>query len=273
MVELSNEMLMAHADGELDFSERARVEAILATDPSSRARLQMFKATGRSLADHFPMNEPVPQRLIDLILGRSAKTAAAARKALAIGGRSRFSALLGHIKSAGEPHWQSALAYTTVLLIAAATGWYLHEATTRTPVASEAFIFIDNGRILAQGALWRTLETAPSGVQVAATGLEQVASVQVRLTFKSRQHGFCRQYELALRIGSHFAGIGCRGDDASWQVQIHTPNASNASARSGRITAADGNESALAAVVGHMIDGDALGVADEATLIGKQWRP
>ena len=77
MANLSDETLMAFADGELAPGERARVEAALVADATGRARLEIFIVTGRSLADQFrkPLIEPVPRRLVDLVLDRSVETA------------------------------------------------------------------------------------------------------------------------------------------------------------------------------------------------------
>jgi anti-sigma factor RsiW len=62
---LSDEILMAYADGQLKPAEMARIELLLASDPGLRARLEVFRATGRNLASLFDghCNAPLPSRL------------------------------------------------------------------------------------------------------------------------------------------------------------------------------------------------------------------
>jgi anti-sigma factor RsiW len=62
---LSDETLMAYADGQLKTAEMARIERLLAADPELRARLEVFRATGRDLASLFDghLNAPLPPRL------------------------------------------------------------------------------------------------------------------------------------------------------------------------------------------------------------------
>ena len=65
MTHLSDETLMAYADGQLKPAEMARLERLLASDPGLRARLEVFRTTGRDLASLFDdhLNAPLPLRL------------------------------------------------------------------------------------------------------------------------------------------------------------------------------------------------------------------
>ena len=67
---LSDEVLMAYADGQLDASERARLKELIAQDPEASARLEVFQATGQGLASMFDehMNSPLPEKLRRLAL-------------------------------------------------------------------------------------------------------------------------------------------------------------------------------------------------------------
>jgi anti-sigma factor RsiW len=278
VAKLSDETLMAYADGELPTIERARVDAILAGDADSRARLAMFTETGKSLAEHFraPMDEPVPQHLVDLVLGgaRSADTtrSAATPRMPSVRHERSLTASLIQFFTANQPRWQLALGCSTALLIGLGSGWALH----RVPVFSDhgqALAALAGGRILAQGALQRVLESTPTGQQVALGSQQSIAAIQARLTFKSRQQEFCRHYELAVRDGGHFAGIGCRGVDGRWQIQLHTEVAANRTAKGQTVPAGSDASPDLAALLDRMIDGDALGGPEEAELIAKRWQP
>ena len=276
MADLSDETLMAYADGELTHAERAGVDARLAVDPASRARLEMFEATGKSLADHFrkPIEQPVPGHLIALVLGGSTQ-AASTRAGRAAGAQTpSFSELVRRAIAASLPRWPVALAYSTVLLIGTGAGWYLRDGTMRTATPLPALIALDSNRIIASGALHQALETAPSGAQVEANnGRDRFATVQSRLTFKNRDMAYCRQYELAMPNGGQFSGIGCRGADGRWHVLAHTEVVSRRASQGRTVAAGSGGSAALEGLVDRMIEGDALGAADEAALIRKQWQP
>ena len=75
---LSDEMLMAYADGQLDAGDRARVKKLVAQDPALAARLEVFQATGHGLASVFDehMNAPLPdslKRFAERVQPRAAK--------------------------------------------------------------------------------------------------------------------------------------------------------------------------------------------------------
>jgi anti-sigma factor RsiW len=278
VAKLSDETLMAYADGELPTVERARVDAVLAGDPASRARLVMFTETGRSLAEHFraPMDESVPQHLRVLVLGDARPvdtllSAAATPRRASVRHQLSLTAKFMQFVTDSQPRWQFALGCSTALLIGLGSGWALHRAPLEPN--APALAALADGRLLAQGALQRVLETAPTGQQVALDNRQSIATIQARLTFKSRQQEFCRHYELAVRDGRHFAGIGCRGSDGRWQVQLHTQIVASRMPQGQTVPA--GNDAApdLAALMDRMIDGDALGGPEEAALIAKQWRP
>ncbi len=272
MAELSDEILMARVDGELLPSEIAQVDAVLAGDPAARARLAVFEATRAPLAALFKetASEPVPRHLVELV--RSFPAAPA--DARAAGGRRKEKRLFGAQVRQSGAGWYGALAYSTALLIGLGGGWYLHEATPRAPsqVASQSRLLTTHGegRIVATGALHAALETLPGGVRnTASTEDPSGATIETRLTFKSKQ-GFCRQYDLALKDRTSFAGIGCRGSDGLWVVQSHFPVPPR-SANELRIGAAAGGE-ILAVIVGSMSEGDALGGPAEEAVIERKWK-
>ncbi len=272
MAELSDEILMARVDGELLPSESAQVDAVLARSPAARARLAMFEATRAPLAALFKetASEPVPRHLVELVRGFPVAPASAQAASARHAEKRRFGAR--NLQSGAG--WYGALAYSTALLIGLGGGWYLHIATQREPsqVASQSRLLTTHseGRIVATGALHAALEALPGGVANAATTEDPSgATIETRLTFRSRQ-GFCRQYELALKDRTSFAGIGCRGSDGLWEVQSHFPVPAR-SANELRIGAAAARKT-LAAIVGSMSDGDALESSEEEALIERKWK-
>src|SRR5512135_2932910 len=66
-MQISEETLMAYADGELDAAAAAQVEAAIRGDPELAARLARQRTLRARLRDAFDaeLAEPVPQRLVD----------------------------------------------------------------------------------------------------------------------------------------------------------------------------------------------------------------
>lgn len=102
--EVSDEMLMALADGELNDLDAARLRQRLAADPELAARHQAFVRTRAWMQQAFPP-EPVPERLIDTVLNAPDTTA---RVADVIPLRRRFGGATG---------WGMALAASILLAI------------------------------------------------------------------------------------------------------------------------------------------------------------
>ena len=71
MAKVSDEMLMAYADGELALTERSEVETAIVSNPDLRSRLSVFERTKNELSGLYdePMKRPVPDRLVDAVFG------------------------------------------------------------------------------------------------------------------------------------------------------------------------------------------------------------
>ncbi len=272
MALLSDETLMAYADGELDDAARARVEAVLERDPDSRARLKIFISTGAPLAALYgrPMAEPVPPHLVALVLGGQEKM------------RSHHAARERRpAKAAGEalkvlfawPQWAMVAASAVlVLAIGGSGGWYLRQTSS----TMNGLVKADRGQFFAVGPLKRALETAPSGADaplgtVADTG--GASSVRLVLTFKNRQNAFCRQYDMTIPQGA-YAGIACRNDDGQWRLDLHLAASPRPANRANRTRPAGaGHPADVEAAVSRVIEGDALGRTDEDALLRNKWQP
>ena len=153
---------MALADDELDALERARVEAIVAVRPDLQDRLAAFTATGKVLAPQFrkPLDEPLPQHLVDLVMGGDLQVVAANASSSANVESQGILSKLRQRLHVELPRWTSALAYSAVLVVGAAIGWYLSHASIGGAPST-----LDDGRLVAGGALARSLEITLSGAR------------------------------------------------------------------------------------------------------------
>jgi anti-sigma factor RsiW len=70
---ISDEILMAYADGELNAATRASVEAAMQDDPEIRKRVAHHRALRETMRGAFSsvLDEPVPDRLIQAARGQS----------------------------------------------------------------------------------------------------------------------------------------------------------------------------------------------------------
>lgn len=263
MGDISNETLMALADDELNPIERARVAAIVAARPDLQARLAAFTATGRVLAPQFrkPLDEPLPRHLVDLVLAANAPSKAIVGQ----------SGILNKLKLGLRvelPRWPSALAYSAVLLLGVAAGWYLRHASKDLVPST-----LDDGRIMVSGGLARSLEETPSGAAVSLGSKENPRSdsiLRIRLTFKTA-NGYCRHYELT-RLGGGFSeGIACRHSDGRWELKTHA-SINRGPVSGDKVKPAAGNSAELlTAAVDRTIEGDAFTLEEEAALIARKW--
>lgn len=285
MGDVSDETLMAFVDGELSPAERMRIEAIIAGSPDLRARMALFDATGRRLSAEFAgaLNAPLPQKLVDLVLGHGAGKGGE-RARLRHAGTIRPPALRDRIARAQSlelPAWQAALATAAVLLVGVGAGAYVSRhlpSDVRRDVAVQApapapLIVLDNGNLVAGGRLAEVLETMPSAVTHALEdqrGARPSATARIRLTFKS-QDGYCRQYEVVGTSGESTAEIACRSAQGRWRVVAHSAEVGAQSSEiATRPSAAAGSH--IEAAVDELRVGEALGLEEEVATISRLWQ-
>jgi hypothetical protein len=277
VVNLSDEILMAYADGHLDARERSRVDAHLMSNPEGRKRLEVFTTTGASLGLLFqkPMNEPVPAHLVEFLLRHNA---APRVKPLSYWRKSRN--LLDMLRTAlhsPASSWHMAFASGAMLVIGASVGWLSHaNFGNSSPLqgaasSSEArnLVAFNDGQFLADGAFQQALETTPSGKEVA---LNSAVKMKVTLTFKSREKTYCREYEILTNSAADYAGLGCRDQKGKWSLQVNAASAHRNAQSNQTIPAGSESLGALEATVNDLMEGDALGRNEELTAIGNNWQ-
>jgi len=197
-VNVSDEMLMAYVDGELDDAARAAVEAAVAADPVLARRVVQQQALSEKLRATFDrvLAEPVPERLIDT--ARSAPMGGAqvadlgARRAARADARERRWAL---------PQWA---AMAASLVLGVFVGW----AWLSGPDQRSEMLATREGRLVAEGELAQALD------QQLASQRTAEASVQVGVSFRDQANDYCRTF--VLRDG--VAGLACH-KDLAWQVR------------------------------------------------------
>ena len=275
---MPDEVLMAYVDGELDPATRESVSRAVASDPALRARAEAFLMTKGPLANLFssPMREPVPDRLLSLVMTgagvaaptQTKKPVEVSRKAV---GEGLWEYLLGGLAT---PRFASAFA--AVVLVGVGVGFGVGWSLTKGPVAEtsrmeEQVIALAPGGIIAGGDFGRALEVVASKQPFTlAEGGGSGAVLKPFLSFISAKDGFCRLYELESSMGA-YAGLACRGGDGAWHIRMHAPTVARPPYKHGDYQLSERNEP-IDVVVGRMIVGDVMSVQREAELIKNGWK-
>lgn len=271
MPKLTDETLMLYADGLLDTSDRGEVEKHLAEDRELRARLQVFRLTGRELADLLEdhVNAPAPNRLRDFVLEHQ-------------GGYSHDAGLYRHLYHLPKS-WLKKLRVTEVwsfetasiagvaIIAGFALGWAFRGDTPSNATALSDLIQIDRNRLFAREGLAQALEMTPSRQKVAlALAENRKIDLEIRMTFRDEARHYCRQYEISMAAAERYIGIACR-IGAQWSVEFQALTASQRSVSDGIIPAGGGNSLAMDAAVSALIDGEPLTREDEAAILKDGW--
>jgi anti-sigma factor ChrR (cupin superfamily) len=247
---ISEETLMAYADGELDAATRASVEQAMQSDPDIGKRIARHRALREAMQGAFSsvLEEPVPNRLLDAARGRTAASTGAvidlssAREAA----RQRTSA---------PRRWQPA-AMAASLLIGLGLGFFAWHSP-RVLIGSGA-----GGGLVASATLAEALSTQlsddRSAERVAITGL----------SFRDKSGEYCRTFSLTGADAS--SGLACR-EGSLWRIKALAQSPHAAVSPGNFRTAASEDSPLIRAAVEASIDGEPLDHAGEIAARQAGW--
>ena len=243
---ITDELLMAYADGEVDETTGQHIERAIAADASLRAKVEQHRALRTQLSAAFDpvLSEPVPDRLKNLAAGTGptnvtdlsqARTAREARQ-------TRFFQ---------QPTAWMSLAASVVLGVA--IGFFgLGER--------------DSGMIVAQAEGLAASGDLANALAKNLSADSNSAGVHIGISFLAKTGEYCRSF--AVTDGA-FAGYACRDTDA-WRIRMLTP-ARVSETGDFRTASSVLPESVLAAIDDDM-DGAALDADEEAKARDRGWR-
>jgi hypothetical protein len=253
---VSDETLMAYADGEVDAATRAIIEAAMRDDPEIRRRVEEHRALRETMQGAFSevLQEPVPQRLIDAARGHNAARGHDAARA------GNVVDLASARKAAADapgrrPSWQPIAMAASVLLGVALgyLGWHGSNTWVKTNSRGELVA----GAGLAE-ALSNQLSEDRSPDLVAITGL----------SFRAKTGDYCRTFSLS---GSHASsGLACH-EGVGWTIKVLAQSPTAASNSSNFRRAASADPPAVRAAVEESIDGEPLDRAGEIAARQGNW--
>jgi len=247
---LSNETLMAFADGELDPVQRAQVEALLKTDAALRQRIVALQVQRKRLAQAFDpvLDEPVPDRLTRLL--QAAPVATPPHPAAAVINLAEVRAQ--RARQGGMPSWAQWGGMAACVVLGVLLGTHI------TGQKTDSDLGLHQGELLAGGAIARALTTQ------LASEPQADASVAVQLSFIDKHDGYCRTFSTTA-----LAGLACQ-HNGQWVVhQVATVDApASAVVRQ----AATALPRSLLDAVDQRIAGTAMDASAERQARDKGWR-
>lgn len=204
MPEFPDEILMRFADGELDPSTAAAVEAAMNSDEQLAARVAVFLET-RSAAQEAlrPMLEaPVPEHLSQAVTAMVARSKAA-----------REGANVADLAAARRRRWipandwlPAAAAAAVAAIVGLGAGYWL-----AAPVQPERQLLA----AIAEPSLNAALSTVPSGEDTAVSG----GRFRAIATFRDAAEALCREFEMDRDAGQTEVAVACR-EEGSWTLRF-----------------------------------------------------
>jgi hypothetical protein len=202
---ITEEMIMAFADGKLAGPEAEAVREAIAADTTLRDRFDAYEQSRLVLAAGFDglLERPVPESMRKLVMEQAAPVEAIVSLDAA---RTRRRGLFGF-------DVLSQAAAAAVLLGAAALGGY--QFGQNEPEAVELVLA---GLLPQESPIAAALSSTPAGKRAEVGGAEFLAIA----TFETGEGQVCREFELN-RGGSGAVGLACRVE-AGWQIEVAALN-------------------------------------------------
>ena len=270
MDSISDEVLMAFADGALPRAEHDKIAARIAAEPHLQARLQPFEMTRTALPELFndAFSGPIPEHIMKTVLHAPMATATRKSTKSADGFIARALEAVSETLFAPGLRLSHGLAMTALIVSAGAAGWIATHSNA--PDTTAAGVALLDSAMIANGPFAATLEKVHSVAFGSKLENGQAAPV---LTFLAKDGRFCRQYEMVSATGKNFAGFACRQSNGTWAVQMHTQVANSAVENSAgpHHSAGSGDVPALEAAIDQAGDGGRLEAADETKVIAGGW--
>lgn len=209
---ISDETLMALADGELAPAEAMAVRGSIAEDPDLAARFAAFVETRMLLQK--PMDatrEATPRRLVDGILQHTSEQRGAGASDRGVVGASR---------PAGNVLWRSPIAAVIAFALGGLVGSFLATRDVSRDFAAATDILSVPA---VRSAVAEALDRMPSGREVAWSDPSSALSGRVLVVNTQRLNDgrVCREYDISYRGPSSGSVVAasCRRDNA-WRTEI-----------------------------------------------------
>jgi hypothetical protein len=242
---LSDEIIMAYADGELGEPARSQVERAVRLDPLLAARVAQHKAMRARVSTAFAsiVNEAVPPRMHPgAVTGKVVHlNAVRAARQQQTRERARWA----------WPHWGALAASLAVGVLAGVLGYWGLQGDAQIMAVGKG------GTLVARGPLADALS------QQLASAATPGASVRIGVSFAAKDGSYCRSFAM----GSS-AGLACM-QGGQWAIPVLEEG--SASPPGAYRQAGSEVPAAVLEAIDQRIQGAALGVDDERAMRRRGW--
>jgi hypothetical protein len=253
-VTITDETLMAFADGELDDAARAAVELALRTDPQLEKRVAEHRALRQRIQAAYSaeLSEPVPERLLAAakrrvdMPGPNVVNLQDARDAM-----TRDAARARPLKT----WWRPVGSIAASLVIGFGLGYGRWKQSS--PLTRSA-----GGALVASGQLAEALS------QQLSADRSPASAVQIGISFLARSGDYCRTFALSGAVSP--AGLACHHGQ-EWQIHTLTQSVGTGNASAAYRTAASEMPAAILKAVEEQISGEPLDQNAESAARSKDW--
>jgi len=251
---ISDETLMAYADGELDASARAAVETAMREDPQIENRVAAHRTLRRKVQAAYSaeLSEAIPERLLTAARegtstpGSKVVNLHAARAAMK---RSKLRPLPLPTK------WRTAGTIAASLVVGVGLGFFMWGR------GDSQFMRSAGGALVARGQLAKALSN-----QLAADQSPSSA-VQIGVSFRAKSGDYCRTFALSGAVSP--SGLACR-HGGQWQLQALAQEPGTARSPDYRTAGSAMSPTILKSVEGQ-ISGEPLDQAGERAARQRGW--
>jgi hypothetical protein len=200
---ITDEMLMAYADGELSAKEAVEIERALAADESLAEKVALFADSRQAVRRAYATLPAVSTDLEAKVRALAAVDAVASQETMP---SSNIVSLADRRRTV--PFWQLPLAASIALAIGAGSMWLLGPGAagpTELQIAS-----------LGDTQISEVLSTVPSGDRADLAGGAVFAAIA---SFRDGDGTLCREFEHSAGDGATVVAVACRAD-AGWAVRF-----------------------------------------------------
>jgi hypothetical protein len=252
---ISDEVLMAYVDGELDATAREAVESAMREDPQIVERVARHSALRRRVREAYSavLSEDVPERLL-----RAAQGGAATERKVVNLQAAR--APREHSAPRTRPlprQWRTAGVIAASVIVGVVVGFFIWGRTV-PPFARGA-----DGALVARGQLAQALSNQLAAEQ------SRASSVQIGLSFLAKSGDYCRTFALSGEQSP--SGVACRHGE-EWQVRAVTQGSDEVAGASEYRTAGSTMPAMIREIVEAQVAGEPLDQAGERAARQRDWK-
>jgi hypothetical protein len=254
---ISDETLMAYADGELDAAARAAVESAMREDPQIEKRVAAHRALRQKVhaAYSAELSEGVPERLLAAARGVASTQGGKVVNLQDV--RAAIARDSPHARRQARPQWRTVGTMAASVIAGVGLGFFMW-GRTESPLTRGA-----GGALVARGPLVKALSNQLAAEQSPGS------AVKIGLSFLAKSGDYCRTFALSGAVSP--SGLACRHDE-EWQVQALS-QAPGAVEDSAYRTAGSGMSASILKAVEGQIAGEPLDQAGERAARQRGWKP